>query len=121
MNRSCEILAVSLIAAAAPWLVTTAAAAPIPQSTGLQNAVAPSVETVENHRGRRGGYREGYRGGRFVGAGIGAGALARGILGTTRPYGYYGYGRGYAYPPSSVYGYRPGHPYEFDRQLGGRD
>jgi hypothetical protein len=54
----------------------------------------------------------GYRGGGFAGAGSG-------IIGTTRPYGYYGYGRGYAYPPNT--GYRPGHPYEFDRRLSGRD
>jgi hypothetical protein len=35
--------------------------------------------------------------------------------------GYYGYGRGYTYPPTRAYPYRPGHPYEFDRQLSGRD
>ncbi len=120
MNRSCEIVTVSLIAAT-PWLVTTSAAAPILQSMCLQHAIAPPVEAVDYHRGRLGGYREGYRFSGFIGAGIGTGALASGFLGTTRPYGYYGYGRGYAYPPSSVYGYRPGHPYEFDRQLSGRD
>jgi hypothetical protein len=131
MNGLCEILAASLIAAV-PWSVTTAAAAPIPQSMGLHNA---SVKTVNYHRARRSGHRGGS-------AGIGAGAGR--ILRTTRPYGYYGYGPGYAYPPlagyaypplagyayppldgyvyppGGGYAYRPGHPYEFDRQLSGR-
>jgi hypothetical protein len=35
--------------------------------------------------------------------------------------GYYGYGPGYTYAPTRAYPYRPGHPYEFDRQLSGRD
>ena len=113
MNRSSKILAVALMAAAAPWLVAPAVAAPISQSMGLQNAVAPSVETVQYRRGWRGGYRGGYRGGGFGGAGIGlglaAGALAGGILGATGPYGYYGYGPGYAYAPG--YGYGPGYGY----------
>lgn len=38
-----------------------------------------------------------------------------------RSYGYYGYGPGSTYPPRGVYRYRPGHPYEFDRQLCCRD
>jgi hypothetical protein len=33
----------------------------------------------------------------------------------------YGYGPSYTYPPTRAYPYRPGHPYEFDRQLSGRD
>jgi hypothetical protein len=119
MHRWCEIITVSLIAAA-PWLVTTAGAAPISQSMWLQPALTPPVEAVHHHRGRRSGYL-GYRGSGFISAGIGAGALLSRFLGTTRPYGYYGYGRGYAYPPSTAYRYRPGHPYEFDRQLSGRD
>jgi hypothetical protein len=103
MNRSSKILAVALMAAAAPWLVTAATATPLSQSMGLQNAVAPSVETVHYSRGWHGGYWGGYRAG---------------------PYRYYGYGLGYAYAPSYGYGYRsygygyrPGHLYEFDRQL----
>ena len=134
MNRSSEILLAAALVAAAPWLVAPAAAVPISQSMGLRNAVAPSVETVQYRRGWGGGY---YRGGGFGGAGIGlglaAGALAGGILGATGPYGYYGYGPGYAYAPgygygpgyayAPGYGYgnRPGHPYEFDRQLCCRD
>ena len=107
MNKSSKILGVALMAAAAPWLVTAATATPLSQSMGLQNAVAPSVETVQYRWGWRGGYWGGYRGG---------------------PYRYYGYGSGYAYAPSYGYGYRsydygyrPGHPYEFDRQLCCRD
>jgi len=88
MNRPSKILAVALMAAAAPWLVVPAAAAPMSQSMGLRNAVAPSVETVRYRQGWRGGYSVGG----FVGAGIGldlaAGALAGGILGGTGPYGY---------------------------------
>jgi hypothetical protein len=100
MNRWSKILAVALMAAAAPWLITPAAAAPLSQSMGLQNAVARSVETVRYRRGWHGGYYGGYRG---------------------VPYRYYGYGPGYTYVPSYSYGYRPGHPYDFDRQLAGRD
>jgi hypothetical protein len=46
MKRSSKIFAVALIATA-PWFVAAAPAAPISQSMGLQNAVAPSVETVQ--------------------------------------------------------------------------
>jgi BA14K-like protein len=112
MNRSSKILAVALMAAAAPWLVAPAAAAPMSQSLGLQNAVAPSVETVQYRRGWGGGYRGGYRGGGLgIGLGLAAGALVGGILGATGPYGYYGYGPGYAYAPGYGYGYGPGYAY----------
>jgi hypothetical protein len=107
MNRSSKILAVALMAAAAPWLVAPAAAAPMSQSLGLQNAVAPSVETVQYHRGWGRGYRGGGLG---IGLGLAAGALAGGILGAG-PYGYYGYGPGYAYAPAYGYGYGPGYGY----------
>jgi hypothetical protein len=102
MNRWSKIAA-ALMAAAAPWLVTPAAATPLSQSTRLQNAVPRSVETVQYRRGWHGAYYGGYRG--------------------VIPYRYYGYGYrpGYAYAPSYGYGYRPGHPYDFDRQLAGRD
>jgi len=112
MNRSSKILAVALMAAAAPWLVAPAPAAPMSQSLALQNAVAPLVETVQYRRGWGGGYRGGYRGGGLgIGLGLAAGALAGGILGATGPYGYYGYGPGYAYAPGYVYGYGPGYGY----------
>jgi hypothetical protein len=112
MNRSSKILAVALMAAAASWLVAPAAAAPMSQSLGLQNAVAPSVETVQYRRGWGGGYRGGYRGGGLgIGLGLAAGALVGGILGATGPYGYYGYGPGYAYAPGYGYGYGPGYAY----------
>ena len=92
MIISPKVLAAALISAAAPWLVAPAAAGPMAQTLGLQNAVAPSTETVRWRGHRYGGYR-GY--GRAA-AGIAAGAIIGGaIIGATRPYGYYGYG-GYA-------------------------
>jgi hypothetical protein len=83
MNVSSKIIAAALMAAAAPWLVAPAAAAPISSPLGLQNAVAPLVETVQ--------YRRHYRGDRLGGAAIGlaAGAIIGGaIIATTRPHGY---------------------------------
>ncbi len=95
MNRSSKILTAALMTAPAlPWIGTPAAATPLSQSMGLQNAAVPSVETVYYHRG-------------WYGRGF-------------RPYGYYRYGRGYGYGRYS-YEYRPGHPFEFDRQLCCRD
>jgi hypothetical protein len=84
MHRWCEIITVSLIAAA-PWLVTTAGAAPISQSMSLQPALTPPVEGVHHHRGRRSGYRAGYRGSGFISAGIGAGALPSRFLAPPDP------------------------------------
>jgi hypothetical protein len=114
MTISSNILAVAL-AAAAPWLVAPAAAAPMTSSLGLQSAVAPSVETVQYRRGWRGGYRGGGIGGGVLG--LAAGAIIGGaILGATQPYGYYGqgaygpgygYGPGYAYAPGPAQGYVP--------------
>src|SRR5271154_2456856 len=109
MNGSSKIFAAALMAAAAPWLVAPAAAAPLSSSLGLQNAVSPSVETVQYYRGWHRGY---YRHGGIVGTGLGiagagiglAGAIVGGaILGATQP-GYYG--PGYAYAP----GYGAGYP-----------
>lgn len=89
MIASPKVLAAALIAAAAPWLVVPAAAGPMAQTLGLQNAVAPSIETVRWRGHRYGGY------GRAA-AGIAAGAIIGGaLIAATRPYGYYGYG-GYA-------------------------
>jgi hypothetical protein len=87
MNRSFRIIVAASVAATAPWLAAPAAAAPISSLAGLQNTMAPSVETVQYRRG-------GYRGRRIGGVdlGLGAGALIGGaIIGATRPYGYYGY------------------------------
>jgi hypothetical protein len=113
MNISSKLLAAALMAAAAS--VAPAGAAPISSSLGLQNAMAPLVETVQYRRGWNGGYRGGYyRGGGFGGAGLGlaAGAIIGGaIIGATQPYGYYGYG---GYDPG--YGYVA--PYAGDDQVG---
>jgi BA14K-like protein len=110
MSISSKIVAIALMAAAAPWLIAPAAAAPLSSSLGLQNAVAPSIETVQYRRGWRGGY---YRHGGIVGDGLGlagagiglAGAIVGGaIVGATQPYRYRydGYGPGYAYAPGYV-------------------
>jgi hypothetical protein len=96
--------------AAAPWLGAPAVAAPISSPPGLQNAVTPSVETVQYRRGWRGGYR----GGGFGGAGLGlaAGAIIGGaIVGATRPYGYSGYDPDYGYAPGYGPGYVAADPY----------
>ena len=109
MNISSKILAAALMAAAAPWLVVPAAAAPISSSLGLQNAAAPSVEMVQYRRGWRGAYRGGRSGGAGLGLGLAAGAIVGGaIIGATQPYGYYGqggYDPGYAYDPGYDQGY----------------
>jgi hypothetical protein len=109
MMISSKVLAALLTVAAAPLFAGPAAATPISAPLALQNAVAPSVETVQYRRGYYGGHRGGYRGRGFGGAGVGivAGALiGSAIVGATRPYGYRGYGPGYAYEPA--YGYGPG-------------
>ena len=102
MNNSSKWLASALVAAVAPWLlVAPATAAPMTMPLALQNAVSPTVDTVQYRRG-------GYRGRGYGGAGVGivAGALLGGaILGATQPYGYRSYGPGYAYGP----GYGPGY------------
>src|SRR5438105_3683216 len=106
MNKSFTILAAALMVAAAPWLVTPAAAAPISSPLALQNAVAPSIETMQYRRGSRGSRGGGFGG---VGLGLAAGAIIGGaIIGATQPYGYgsYRYGRS-GYGPS--YGYAPGY------------
>ncbi|MFH1340894.1 MAG: BA14K family protein [Pseudomonadota bacterium] len=92
MKKSSGVLLAAL-AVAALWTVAPAAAAPIGSPRMLQNAVEPSVEMVR--------YRRGY--GPAIGLGI-AGALIGGaIIGSTQPYGYYGYpgyyGPAYVAPP----------------------
>jgi hypothetical protein len=110
MSISSKIVAVALMAAAAPWLNAPATSAPLSSPLGLQGAVAPSIETVQYRRGWRDGY---YRHGGIVGDGLGfagagiglAGAIVGGaIVGATQPYryGYDGYGPGYAYAPGYV-------------------
>jgi hypothetical protein len=90
MRASSRIIAAALVAATLPCLAAPAAAAPMASPLMLQGAAKPSVETVRY-------YRRGY-GGAAVGLGI-AGALIGGaILGSTQPYGYYGYPPGYYGP-----------------------
>jgi hypothetical protein len=101
MTTSSKILTAALMAVAAPWLIAPATAAPLSSPLGLQNAVTPSIETVQYRRGWRDGYRRGGIVGDglgLAGAGIGlAGAIVGGaIVGATHPYGY---GPGYAYAP----------------------
>jgi hypothetical protein len=132
MNISAKIIAAALMAVAVPCLVAPAAAAPLSSPLGLQNAVTPSIETVQYRRGWRGGY---YRDGGIVGEGLGlagaglgiAGAIVGGaIVGATRPYGYYGYDSGYgyesgyAYAPDPGYAYAPGYvaPYAAGGEVG---
>lgn len=106
MNGSSKILAAALMTAAAPWLIAPAAAAPISSPLGLHQAVAPSVETVQ--------YRRGYRGRGFGGVGVGLGiasAIIGGAIIASQPYGYYGYGPGYAYGPAYDEGYVAVSPY----------
>jgi len=108
MNGLSKIFVLALIAATAPWLVAPAAAAPLSSTLALQNAVAPSVETVQYRRGWRGGYRGGFGG---VGLGLAAGAIVGGvILGAGGPYGYQGY-PGYGYAPGYDQGYVAVSPY----------
>jgi hypothetical protein len=95
-----KILAAALVAASAT-VAGSAVAAPISAPSGLHNAAAAPVESVQ-WRGR-GGYRGGYyRGGRGVGplvGGLAAGAIIGGALAAQPYYGGYGYG------PAPVYGY----------------
>ena len=108
MNRSSGILAATLMAAAAPWLVVPAAAAPIAASLGLQSAVTPLVETVQYRRHSRHGWRGGNRGRGFGGVGVGlgiAGAVIGGAIIASQPRGYYSdYGYGSAYDEDYVAG-----------------
>jgi BA14K-like protein len=99
MTMLSKILAAALISATAPWVVSPAAAAPIASPLALQDALAPSVETVQYRRNwRRGG----------AGVGLAAGAIIGGaIIGAGRSYGYEGYDRRNGY--DSGYAYAPGY------------
>ena len=101
MNMPSKIIAVALMAAAAPWLLSPAAALPISSPLALQSAVPSPFEAV------------GYRGRGYVGAGIGlaAGAIIGGaILNATQPrYGYGGYGYGGYDNGYQAYGYGQGY------------
>jgi BA14K-like protein len=102
MNKSSKILSGALMTAATLWIVAPAAAAPISSPLGLQNAVAPPIETVRYRGGRRGHYRGGRYGG--VGLGLVAGAIISGaIIAAQQPYGYYGPGYGPGYITDSPY------------------
>jgi hypothetical protein len=106
MYMPSKIIAVALMAAAAPWLGSSAAALPVSSPLALQSAVPSSFETVRN-RGRG-----------YVGAGIGlaAGAIIGGaILNATQPRGSNGYDRGY-----NAYGYDNGYnAYGYEQGYGG--
>jgi BA14K-like protein len=117
MSRLSKTVALGLMASAATWLAVPASAAPLSSPMGLQNAAAPSVETVQYRRwgpgwGWRGG-GWGWRGGvapGLIAGGIIGGALASAAL----PYGYYGYGgySGYGgYDPGYASAYAPGYDY----------
>ena len=101
MNMPSKTIAVALMAAAAPWLLSPAAALPISSPLALQSAVPSPFEAV------------GYRGRGYVGAGIGlaAGAIIGGaILNATQPrYGYGGYGYGGYDNGYQAYGYGQGY------------
>jgi hypothetical protein len=96
MNMSSKMIAVAVMAAAAPWFVAEATAMPVSPLSGLQSQASPSIEAVR--------YRGGWRGGRGVGIGAGfvAGALIGGAIAGSQygygpgPYGYSGYAPGYA-------------------------
>ncbi len=129
MNMPSKVISVAMMAAAAPWLGSPAAALPVSSPLALHSAVESPVEAVR------------YRGRGYVGAGIGlaAGAIIGGaILNATQPrygYGYggydngynaYGYGQGYGgYEPDYVeapsYGYAPGPAYRQGYVAAGRD
>jgi hypothetical protein len=132
MNMPSKVIAVALMAAAAPWLGSPASALPMSSPLALHSAVASPVEAVR------------YRGRGLVGAGIGlaAGAIIGGaILNATQPrygygYGYQGYGydngyqQGYGgYEPEYVeapsygygQGYGPGLAYRQGYAVAGRD
>lgn len=123
MQTASKVLVLALMAAAAPSLVVSAAAAPLSAPLMLRDAVAPAAETVQfrgarvggprggrvaGFRGGRGGaFRGGYRGRGFGGPAIGlgiAGAVIGGAL-LAQPYGYGYQPSGYGYQP---YGYDPG-------------
>ena len=85
MNTAWRMSVGALMIAALPLLGSPAAAAPMPLLPGLQNAVSPTVETVQFRRGGR-SYR---RGGAAIGAGIAGAIIGGAIIGATQPYGYY--------------------------------
>ena len=111
-----KFLGFALVASAS--LAIPAAAAPLAAPSALQNAVAPSVETVQ-WRGRRGfGWAP------FVG-----GAIIGGAIAASRPWGYnnyydnyygdYAYAPGYSYGNSyGDYAYSPGYRYSYGNSYG---
>jgi hypothetical protein len=101
MNLCSKLVAVALMAAAAPWVVAPAAAMPVSSLGVLQDATTPPVEAV---RYRHGGWYGGR--GYGVGAGIVAGAIIGGAI-AGRGYGYGAYG--YAPYGYSGYSYDPGY------------
>jgi hypothetical protein len=113
MNALPRSLAVAVMAAAAPWLVAPAAAAPTSSPLALHSAVGSSVEVVQYRRG----FRRGYRGRGFGGVGVGlgiAGAIVGGAIIASQPRGYYGYG---GYDPGYDQGYVAVSPYAGDGEV----
>ena len=111
MKVMLKFLGCAVVASAS--LATPAAAAPLAAPSALQNAVAPSVETVQ-WRGRRGfGWAP------FVG-----GAIIGGAIAASRPWDYYGdyaYAPGYRYGYGNSYGdyaYSPGYRYSYGNSYG---
>ena len=85
MNTWCRTSVGALMIAAIPLLSSPSGAAPMPLQLALQNAMSPTVETVQYRRGGR-SFR---RGGAAIGAGISGAIIGGAIIGATQPYGYY--------------------------------
>jgi hypothetical protein len=115
MKVMLKLLGFALVASAP--LATPATAAPLAAPSALQNAIAPSVETVQ-WRGRRGlGWAP------FAGAAIIGGAIAasRYYNYYDNSYGDYAYAPGYSYGYGSSYGdyaYSPGYRYGYGSSYG---
>jgi BA14K-like protein len=117
-----KFLGFAIVASAS--LATPAAAAPLAAPSALQNALAPSVETVQ-WRGRRGlGWAP------FAGAAIIGGAIAASRYNNyyDNYYGDYAYAPGYRYGYGNYYndyayspGYRSGPSYTYEYSGGGDD
>jgi hypothetical protein len=104
MKAPCKLLAAAVLSAGALALAVPANAEPIAAPSSLQQAAAPTVETVA----WRGG---GWRG---WGPGLAAGAIIGGAIAATQPWYGYGYYNDYAYAPgydapSYSYEYAPGY------------
>ena len=103
MKKSCRLIVGALVIAATPLLTSPSAGAPMSLPLALQDAMLPSVETIQYRRGSR-GFRAGRQSRVGIGAGI-AGAIIGGAILGAQPYGYaYGpyYGQRTYYPGYAV-------------------